>query len=158
MIAWLAKNRCLGTSRWDIANFAKGLKTSANKHNIFIWRPFRFRKCIRFIQFSFNLQNRNQCLVYKFDKTILCRITSFILSFSSFTLNKSLVIPIHKNNSTIDLNNYQPILLLSPLSKVLGKNIKRSLRESLDNHSSLSENWYGFRNEIITGNALVKCS
>ena len=72
----------------------------------------------------------------------------FNLSLSSGTfpekLKKSRVIPIFKNGSKHDCNNYRPISLLSSISKILEKIVANRLIDHLDNNNLLYTHQYGF--------------
>lgn len=71
-------------------------------------------------------------------------------------LKKSLVIPIFKQGSKNDLNNYRPISLLSIFSKVIEKIMHIRLSKFLDKYQLISDNQYGFRKGKSTELALMK--
>ena len=65
------------------------------------------------------------------------------------------VIPIHKNGSTKDVNNYRPISLLSSFSKIIEKLMANRLNTFLDLHSIIFPNQFGFRAGTSTSHALI---
>lgn len=71
-------------------------------------------------------------------------------------LKKSLVVPIFKQGSKNDFNNYRPISLLSLLSKIIEKVMYTRLTKFLDKHNIIADNQYGFRKGKSTELALMK--
>ena len=65
------------------------------------------------------------------------------------------VIPIHKQGSTKDVNNYRPISLLSIFSKIMEKLMASRLNIFLELHSIIYPNQYGFRAGCSTAHSLI---
>ena len=65
------------------------------------------------------------------------------------------VIPIHKNGSPKDVNNYRPISLLSVFSKILEKLMASRLNTFLDLNSIIVHNQFGFRSGFSTTHSLI---
>ena len=65
-------------------------------------------------------------------------------------------IPIHKGGSTILLNNYRPISLLSIFDKIIEKLMHKRLYNFLNEHSILFSNQFGFGKNISTSTALIQ--
>ena len=84
----------------------------------------------------------------------LCHIIN--MSFSKGILKIVKVIPLHKGESTQDLNNFRPISLLSIFDKIIEKIIHRKLYHFLDLHNILFENQFGFRKNNSTSYALME--
>ena len=66
------------------------------------------------------------------------------------------VIPIHKNGSTQDMNNYRPISLLSIFDKIMEKIMHNRLYHFLVVNNILYSKQFGFRKNNSTVNALIK--
>ena len=88
----------------------------------------------------------------------LCKIISNSFSCGIFpdALKISKVIPIHKGESTLELNNYRPISLLSIFDKIIEKLMHRRLDSFLNSHSILFNNQFGFRKNNSTSFALIQ--
>ena len=88
----------------------------------------------------------------------LCKIISN--SFSSGVFPDALkickVIPIHKGESTQEVNNYRPITLLSIFDKIIEKLIHKRLYNFLNLHNILFYNQFGFRKNNSTTFALIQ--
>ena len=65
------------------------------------------------------------------------------------------VIPIHKNGSKVDTNNYRPISLLSIFSKIMEKVIASRLTSFLTINEIICPNQFGFRAGFSTSHALL---
>ena len=65
------------------------------------------------------------------------------------------VVPIHKNGSTKEINNYRPISLLSIFSKIMEKIVAVRLNSFLELHSIIYPNQFGFRSGCSTTHALI---
>ena len=65
------------------------------------------------------------------------------------------VVPIFKNGSKNDINNYRPISLLSNFSKIMEKLIASRLMNFLEQRCVLHENQYGFRKKMSTTHAII---
>ena len=66
------------------------------------------------------------------------------------------VIPIHKNGSTQDMNNYRPISLLSIFDKIMEKIMHQRLYNFLEENNILYNKQFGFRKNNSTIEALIK--
>ena len=62
----------------------------------------------------------------------------------------------HKGGSTQDVNNYQPISLLSIFDKIIEKIMSKRLYAFLEIHNVLFHNQFGFRKKSSTVYALVQ--
>lgn len=65
------------------------------------------------------------------------------------------IIPIYKNGPKNDISNYRPISLLTTLSKILEKVIKKQVLTFLDSNKILSSTQYGFRENLGTSDAIA---
>lgn len=70
------------------------------------------------------------------------------------TFKKAIVIPLYKNGSQNELNNYRPISMLCNFSKILEKIIKTRLITYLEKNKLLSNNQFGFRPGLSSEDAL----
>ena len=68
------------------------------------------------------------------------------------------IVPIHKGGSSQDVNNYQPISLLSIFDKIIEKLIHKKLYGFLEEHNILYHNQFGFRKNNSTVHALIQIS
>lgn len=71
------------------------------------------------------------------------------------SFKKAEVIPIHKSGSKHDINNYRPISLLSPFSKLFEKHLYNCLSDFLVKNNVLYDKQFGFRNECSTELAVI---
>ena len=60
------------------------------------------------------------------------------------------VIPIHKRDSVICMNNYRPVSLLSSFNKILEKLVHKRLVNFIDKYNILYVNQFGFREQHST--------
>ena len=67
----------------------------------------------------------------------------------------SKVIPIHKKASKLEMNNYRPVAILSPLSKVLEKVAYEQIYGYFSKNSILHSNLHGYRQNRSTSTALL---
>ena len=88
----------------------------------------------------------------------LCNIitNSLITGIFPDALKISKVIPIHKGNSSEEVNNYRPISLLSIFDKIIEKLVHKRLYTFLEQHSILYHNQFGFRKNNSTTYALLQ--
>ena len=88
----------------------------------------------------------------------LCKLINLSLVSGSFPdpLKIVKVIPIHKNGSTQDMNNYRPISLLSIFDKIMEKIMHNRLYHFLEVNNILYSKQFGFRKNNSTMNALIK--
>ena len=66
------------------------------------------------------------------------------------------VIPLHKGGSSLELNNYRHISLLSVFDKIMEKIIHKQLYNFLESHNILFKNQYGFRKNNSTIYAIIE--
>ena len=71
-------------------------------------------------------------------------------------LKDAIVIPIHKKDSKLEVNNYRPISLLSNLNKIFEKTIYKRIYDFMCNFNCLNELQFGFRAKHSTTHALIK--
>ena len=57
----------------------------------------------------------------------------------------SKIIPLHKKNDTLSVENYRPVSILSPLSKVLERIIYDQVYHYVTRNKILHKNMHGFR-------------
>ena len=65
------------------------------------------------------------------------------------------VVPIHKDGSPKEINNYRPISLLSIFSKIMENIVAVRLNSFLELHSIIFPNQFGFRSGCSTTHALI---
>ena len=99
--------------------------------------------------------------ILEISNQITCKPLTYLinLSFSNGIfpdlLKTSNVIPIFKRGENQDYNNYQPISLISNLSKLMEKIVHPRLYSFLEKNFLLFEQQYGFRNKLSTNHALI---
>ena len=99
--------------------------------------------------------------ILKISNQIICKpLTCLInLSFSNGIypdlLKTSNVIPVFKRGERQDYKNYQPISLISGLSKLMDKIVHPRLHSFLEKNSLLFEQQYGFRNKLSTNHGHI---
>ena len=71
------------------------------------------------------------------------------------SLKKAQVIPLFKNGSRDDVNNYRPISLLSNYSKIYEKVVCNQLKRYFEMNAIFNINQYGFRSNKNTVNAVI---
>jgi hypothetical protein len=67
----------------------------------------------------------------------------------------SKVIPLHKKECKLDKQNYRPVAILSPLSKILEKIVYEQLYEYMTKHKIFNSNLHGYRQHRSTQTALM---
>ena len=67
----------------------------------------------------------------------------------------SKVIPLHKKGSTLECQNYRPVAILSPLSKVLEKIVYQQIYDHFTNNKIFDQNLHGYRDNRSTQTALI---
>lgn len=92
---------------------------------------------------------------------LLVYLMNFTFSIGSFPniLKLGQIRPLFKQGSKTDVNNYRPISLLSNISKIFEKIIKKQMIKFLDKHNIISDKQFGFRTGKSTEDALLNlCS
>ena len=81
------------------------------------------------------------------------------MSFTSGVFPSALkiakVVPVHKKDSKLDFSNYQPILLLSNLDKILEKIMCTRIYKFFNNNKIFYPLQFGFRQNYSTTHALI---
>lgn len=90
----------------------------------------------------------NEPLTYIFNNCIETGI--YPTAFKS-----SIVTPLHKKGERTKITNYRPISLVTHLSKIFEKIIKKRLSSYLKKYNVLSNSQYGFRANISTEDAIL---
>ena len=67
----------------------------------------------------------------------------------------SKVIPLHKKHCKLDMKNYRPVAILSPLSKILEKVIYEQLYDYMTRNKIFHSNLHGYRQHRSTQTALM---
>lgn len=70
----------------------------------------------------------------------------FITGIVPKAFKESIVIPIFKDGSRLEIANYRPISLISNIAKIFEKCLKDRIMDYLESFNLLSSNQYGFRN------------
>ena len=70
-------------------------------------------------------------------------------------LKRSLIIPVHKRGSKLEVNNYRPISLLSYIDKLIEKAMCTRLYDYLNQSEAINPNQFGFRENHSTELALL---
>ena len=65
------------------------------------------------------------------------------------------VIPIHKGGSTLELSNYRPISILSPINKVFETILHKKLTKFWEKLNLFTEFQFGFRTKHSTTHAIT---
>ena len=81
--------------------------------------------------------------------------TSFTTSIFPSALKVANIIPIHKKVDKLDCNNYQPISVLSNISKIFEKMMHIQLTSFLNKNQVLPSFQFGFRKKHSTNHAFI---
>ena len=81
-------------------------------------------------------------IVQSLTKVLNCSMKSEICLAQ---LKQARVTPIHKQGSTLELDNYRPISVLSVISKILERHVCSHLIAYISNYNLIYENQAGFR-------------
>ena len=65
------------------------------------------------------------------------------------------VIPLHKGGSVLDLGNYRPISILSPINKVFKTILHKRFSKFWDKYNLFANCQFGFRKKHSTNNAIT---
>jgi hypothetical protein len=89
----------------------------------------------------------------------LSHIFNLSLSTGVFpeALKRSRVVPVHKQGSKDNCDNYRPIALLSSISKILERFVATKLVNHLELNKLLNKNQFGFQRGKNTEQNLIKC-
>ena len=71
-------------------------------------------------------------------------------------LKYTIIKPLHKNDDKCKLSNYRPVSLLTSFSKIFETVMQRRILKHLAKYNILSNEQYGFREELRTDNATYK--
>ena len=85
--------------------------------------------------------------------TTICNLFSTIVFPAILKTVK--IIPIHKNNSKLEMSNYRPISLLSNIDKIFEKLMHSRLIEFLEEKQILHYRQFGFRKDFSTNHAIL---
>lgn len=69
---------------------------------------------------------------------------------------QSIVSPIFKKGSKVDVGNYRPISVIGVIAKVFEKCLKTRITEFFDKHKILSDRQFGFRTGVSTSDAIFE--
>lgn len=83
-----------------------------------------------------------------------CFNVSFLTGIFPDCLKKAIVVPLHKGGELDNACNYRPISLLSTLSKIVEKLVKRRMLEYLSRHNIISDTQFGFQPSKGTHDAM----
>ena len=132
--------------------------------NSFIFRRISDDDVIKII---INMKNKS-CNIDTYPAKVLKHISFIIAPILADIINKSLlmgyfpkilkiarVIPLHKDKSRNDLNNYRPISCLPLLSKIFERIVHNQLYSFLERYNLLSPDQYGFRKKRSTTDAIM---
>jgi hypothetical protein len=106
----------------------------------------------------FGISNKIVRIINIFICEILANIINTSLEEGVFpeVLKTSRVKPIYKSGSTNDINNYRPVSIISPFSKIFEIIYLRRLEVFLNDNGLLSDNQFGFTRGKSTNNAINK--
>ena len=65
------------------------------------------------------------------------------------------VVPLYKGGSKLDLNNYRPISILSPINKIFETILHKRLIEFWEKHNLFYDSQFGFRKHHSTNHAIT---
>ena len=65
------------------------------------------------------------------------------------------IVPLHKKNSTLKKENYRPVAILSPLSKILEKVMYENIYNYFDRNKLFHPSLHGYRKDRSTMTALL---
>ena len=90
-------------------------------------------------------------------KNAITHITNLSIESGTFPDEHKFAIvkPLHKKNSRLDVGNYRPISLLSPVSKIIEKAIYVQIEQHLKENNILYEFQSGFRKSYSTDTCLI---
>ena len=119
------------------------------------------------ISITNSLRNTNKLydVPAKFLKLIINVITDIITDLFNecileghfpTELMTSRLMPLYKQGSKLQMENYRPISLLSTLSKIFEKVLSTQYLSFIDKHNLLSNNQFGFRKNLNTTDAALK--
>ena len=116
-----------------------------------------------------NLESKSSSRIDEISNITVKAAGPVICEHLVFLINKSLsegifpsslkiakVLPLHKNGSKDDVNNYRPISLLVVWSKIFERFVFNRIFNYLEEHSYIYENQFGFRKKHSTIDAVVK--
>ena len=71
-----------------------------------------------------------------------------------YEIKRAKMVPLHENNSKVDVGNYRPVSILCILSKLLERVVYNQLDEYLTQKNSIYEFQSGFRSRFLTDTCL----
>jgi hypothetical protein len=95
-------------------------------------------------------------------KRYICKPITHIINNSLRTgvfpniYKQTIIAPIHKSGDPREVSNYRPISLVSNISKIYEKIIKKQLDEFIEQHGLIHKNQFGFRRGMATEDAIAK--
>ena len=135
-----------------------------NVPNSFFFRAISDDDVIKII---INLKNKS-CNIDTYPAKVLKHLSYIISPILADIINKSLsrgyfpkilkiarVIPLHKDKSKNDVNNYRPISCLPLLSKIFERIVHNQLYSFLEKYNLISPDQYGFRKKRSTTDAIM---
>ena len=87
-------------------------------------------------------------LAYSFNESLVSGIYPDVLKIAQ-------VIPLHKGGSTLELGNYRPIFILSPIDKIFEAILHKRLSTFWEKHNLFVNCQFGFRKKHSTSNAIT---
>ena len=131
----------------------------------FLISPTTLKEIIDIISSLDNSKSSGPCCIStKMLKLVSSEVSSPLSDIYNSSFNEGVfpvcnkiakVMPNHKSGSTKDVNNYQPISLLSIFSKIIEKLMASRLNTFLDLHSIIYPNQFGLRAGSSTTHALI---
>ena len=137
----------------------------ASKTNSFFFQPIVPMEVFREIsRLNAKKSPGPENIPIKFYKTANEEISNFLsilcnksvkTGYFPYSLKLAKVIPVHKSGKHSLLNNYRPISLLSPISKILESLISKRLTKYLEDSNIISVHQFGFRKSHSTSHAIT---
>ena len=134
-------------------------------HESFILKSITVAEVKRYInELNKNKSTRSdlpRIIFLKMSVNVIAPIVSEILNscistgFFPSSLKLAEIIPIYKSGSKTDINNYRPISLLSPFSKIFESHIHNNLNKFFSKHSVIYRNQFGFQKNNSTELAVI---
>mgnify|MGYP001950330936 CR=1 FL=1 len=145
-------------------NDHKNYLNHLNQQNSFFFRPIlptEISTIIKSLKNKSNNINKTPMKLFKVISNLisvpLANIINKSLETGNFpdSLKLARVTPIHKEDQKTDINNYRPISVLPPISKIFEKVVYNQLYKYFELNSLLIENQFGFRARKSTTHAIL---